>query len=929
MHAPILCALALFSADANAPFVLPAPEVVFRAQSADCCGGNSSYAPTYAPNFYAPPQPTYSAQPVGFWQPSRTASNVPSPFVAPTGAIALTGANAAAQQPPSVYETAAAPMVAQAPMYQADPFSGVPGQPGFSGAPAVQGWGMPQPAMSWGYNGPLWYPFVEGTGSGGDGREFGQASAFLPLSQSPESLFFADIRGLIGDDTTAEGNWGLGYRHLSPSGWITGIYGYYDLRHTQFNNNFSQGSAGMEWMTADFDARINGYIPEGGFGEASSLNQAINSGGTIVVRQGQERAYYGLDGEIGFLLGRFGNPVSDGELRAFIGGFWFDNNNSGFETIAGPRGRVELRLFDVPWLGIDSRVVLGGEVQYDDVRGVEGTGLVTLRIPLGPQPIRGGRRLNPLERRMVDPIRRDYDIVTNTRLAAPEAALFRDTLLPVGPVTIVDRETADVPGAVTAAPVGNTVIFDGRKGVIEPADTIELQANQTVMGAGFNVVGVDSGAVARFGKRPTVLQNDANVDVFELADGSSLSRMNIRGGRNGVISGVLTDFSLDDNNIDGVAENGVALDGMSGGSITNNTSSNNGGHGFVVAAVNGGEISGNEAEGNGQDGFNLASDIANATVSNNVAKNNVGDGFVMEDILAGSSVVVNESDKNGGHGFRIDNIAGEFNLNKAEGNGDRGFDFVNIAATGEVSGNRANDNGATGFFFDSVAGTFSGNTSTGNAGNGFDFLDIAATGVVDSNTATKNTDNGFLFTDVLGDFTHNVSNSNGTEGFQFGSIAATGAVTGNSAANNAGDGFNFLTVSGIFSQNSATNNDLDGFEFGVVNAGAVLNQNTATSNTGNGFVFGNVAGDFTNNVSSKNTLDGFNFGNIGATGDVVGNTATSNKDDGFEFGNIAAGGVFNNNAANKNTDAGFLGGANAGTATGNTGANNGSNNTYP
>ena len=39
---------------------------------------------------------------------------------------------------------------------------------------------------------------------------------------------------------------------------------------------------------------------------------------------------------------------------------------------AGPRGRVEFRVYDLPFLGDGSRLTAGGELSWDDPRGVQG-----------------------------------------------------------------------------------------------------------------------------------------------------------------------------------------------------------------------------------------------------------------------------------------------------------------------------------------------------------------------------------------------------------------------------------------------------------------------------------------------------------------------------------------------------------------------------
>ena len=57
--------------------------------------------------------------------------------------------------------------------------------------------------------------------------------------------------------------------------------------------------------------------------------------------------------------------------------------------------------------------MIGGQYEKDDVRGSVGTGMVTLRIPLGTCCERSTYRINSLDRRMVAPIVRDIDIITS------------------------------------------------------------------------------------------------------------------------------------------------------------------------------------------------------------------------------------------------------------------------------------------------------------------------------------------------------------------------------------------------------------------------------------------------------------------------------------------------------------------------------------
>ena len=223
----------------------------------------------------------------------------------------------------------------------------------------------------------LFQPFADIAGRAGDGPEGGEASLFVPLFQTNQQLLFADIRGKLFDNSSSEGNWGVGYRSLIDDDWILGGWGFFDLRETTSGNNFLQGVLGLEALTYEWDFRVNGYLAEGGAQATNSGANAVLAGNQILVVGGFERAYSGLDYEFGRLLWAHQSAsgctegcgascgVSDWtsaldlELRAFAGGYYFGNDAAGFQDLAGARTRVELRAFDLPLLRSGSRLVLG------------------------------------------------------------------------------------------------------------------------------------------------------------------------------------------------------------------------------------------------------------------------------------------------------------------------------------------------------------------------------------------------------------------------------------------------------------------------------------------------------------------------------------------------------------------------------------------
>src|SRR5690242_1546682 len=258
-----------------------------------------------------------------------------------------------------------------------------------------------------------WSPWLELGGMVGT-RSFGDVDIFLPLWQDQGSLLFGDLRGTFSAQPTEEGNFGLGYRtQISPE-WILGGYGYFDIANSPNDNLFYQVTLGVELKSVDWDFRLNGYIPinpDGGNIKNNSNPSIHISGNTIQMQtesQG-EKALYGFDGEVGWRVPLF--PADgDFDVRVYAGGYYF--TNSDVDVIAGPRGRIEARLYDIDFLGLQSRLTAQGVVQWDSPRGVQGFGGLELRIPLGAITGTPGPKLNPLDRRMVDRVQRDVDIVT-------------------------------------------------------------------------------------------------------------------------------------------------------------------------------------------------------------------------------------------------------------------------------------------------------------------------------------------------------------------------------------------------------------------------------------------------------------------------------------------------------------------------------------
>src|SRR5690242_9723272 len=383
-----------------------------------------------------------------------------------------------------------------------------------------------------------WSPWVEAGGMVGT-RSFGDVDIFLPLWQDQGSLLFGDLRGTFTAQPTEEGNFGLGYRtQISPE-WILGGYGYFDIANSPNNNLFYQVTLGVELKSVDWDFRVNGYIPinpDGGNIKNNSNPSIKISGNTIQMQtesQG-ENALYGFDGEVGWRVPLF--PADgDFDVRVYAGGYYF--TGSDVDTIAGPRGRIEARLYDIDFLGLQSRLTAQGIVQWDAPRGVQGFGGLELRIPLGAITGEAAPKLNPLDRRMVDRVQRDVDIVTEktNKEKKNEDVIVDELTVSTHTIVFADGGSGtgtggkghpinlnDAPAEGAALGSNAIILADGGAGTIGVTNPLQLFQGQALIGGGSVVplTGAKTGKTVLFqfdGTTPTLVGNDRNENLIELA----------------------------------------------------------------------------------------------------------------------------------------------------------------------------------------------------------------------------------------------------------------------------------------------------------------------------------------------------------------------------------------------------------------------------
>lgn len=373
-------------------------------------------------------------------------------------------------------------------------------------------------------DGAKWGASLEAGGKIGTSRSIGETDLFLPLAQDERSLLFADLRGSVDDSSEREVNLGLGYRQMLDTGWNLGGYGFFDRRRSSSNHYYSQATLGLEALGEDVDVRLNGYVPLGTREREVPGSERVDlTGATIRMSNAYERAYHGGDLELGWRL-----PVlpadGDSDLRLYGGGYWFDAPDS--PEVAGPRLRMELRLYDLP-VGAEgelagSRLTLSAEVQHDRPRGTQEFFGVRLRLPL--QPEAPDRRLTPQERRMTDPVVRDVDIVTQT--ARVEEAVQMDGQL-LGSVKRLSGP--DLQAQLNAAGSGTLLLLTGEATVSAP---VTLGAGQTVRGGGttLTLTGARSGRTVQYtipGGSGTIKGAVAGDAVVKMATNSTLQDVRV------------------------------------------------------------------------------------------------------------------------------------------------------------------------------------------------------------------------------------------------------------------------------------------------------------------------------------------------------------------------------------------------------------------
>ncbi|MGI9422880.1 MAG: right-handed parallel beta-helix repeat-containing protein, partial [Hyphomicrobiaceae bacterium] len=335
----------------------------------------------------------------------------------------------------------------------------------------------------------VWHPWFEiggyhnsrdkdSTGTSGSSR--GETTIFTPITGGDRSLVFEQLTAKFFEDEGEEGNLALGFRRMSASGFNFGVWIGGDVRKTDIDNTFWQLSGGFEALSDNVDVRLNWYGPITDPQTANSDFADVEmTGDRIFMVGGREVGMQGVDGEIGFRVPseRLGIDPNEFEMRIYGGGYYFDHDDAD-EEIAGGKGRVEVRVNDfLPGLP-GSRLTTEYEISHDDVRNTRHDFGARVRLPLtltGDEEQRLAQ-MRPQERRMLDGIERDTDIVsTRSKAESVEDALTG---------TAFDRVAYSGEGdsiTATSAEAGDNSLLVANG---EITGQQELHGNQTLVGGG-------------------------------------------------------------------------------------------------------------------------------------------------------------------------------------------------------------------------------------------------------------------------------------------------------------------------------------------------------------------------------------------------------------------------------------------------------------
>ena len=257
-----------------------------------------------------------------------------------------------------------------------------------------------------------YYPQLSLSGFYGKNKNsYGGIDALLPIFENQNSLVFLDLRGILKSSPIKEFNVGGGYRWLTDDqDNLFGVYGFFDRKHSTYEQWFNQITVGGEFKTNQFSLGANLYLPITKNKQSVRVDKMharpyevtkfkLEYGEDVTT----EYAMKGADLELGYAIPRVKG------LTAYLGGYYFTHKET--EKVAGPRAGLALDM--IPYFTNVSpllqHVQLEASVQHDKPRGTIWYAGLRLQMQLGGY--RNQQKLTKLQRELTGFVRRDLDVI--------------------------------------------------------------------------------------------------------------------------------------------------------------------------------------------------------------------------------------------------------------------------------------------------------------------------------------------------------------------------------------------------------------------------------------------------------------------------------------------------------------------------------------
>lgn len=559
----------------------------------------------------------------------------------------------------------------------------------------------------------LWQPQVQ-TIIGGDHQgAYSSLEGFIPLTQTPDSVVFLDLRLKHDFSEGTGGDVGLGLRRVVNPDLILGGYAYLNVERLD-GHQFTGATLGVEAIATNFDAHVNVHLP---FGDQERVTSSSSSSLSLVGNQLLEQisvlnrrdyASWGVEGEFGVQA-----PIDlpkDHALRLHVGGYHFEDAGNTADSVTGGKAGFEYKVGNV--LGDSgASLTFGGEVRYDDRDDTTFAGFARLTIPLGgTQRVADGDReplynvSEGLRKRANERVRGDIGVRLDTDETTASLSrrainartgsefglfFFADGENTLGLGTLGDPTTLD--DAVTKAGSGFVVALGGSGNLLTGGVT--LTNGQTVIGGGQTVQAIlRNGTISSFalgGSDGTIQGTNPANPVLSLGNGNTLQGITVTGGEVGILGNNINGATLTGVAVDGTASHGASFIGTSTGiNASNFSATDNGGDGLHIEgdgtynftgttllsgnAVDGLSIAGNgtynfqtvNALNNTDDGIEVTSATGTFKTTGGTISGN-GDVGVKIDPINANVVLTSITHSGGTSGVILDDVTGNFTVTGA------------------------------------------------------------------------------------------------------------------------------------------------------------------------------------------------------------------------------------------------------------------------